>query len=228
MSRMKATVVTCFVSGMAVLPAMVQAESIDIFAIPSDNVVNVVKETSETLHSYGIESFYRQGKPVHITLYLTDFPASAKERITQIAQQFAQTHQAFPISAHGVTVTKGHWAFVDVDQNAALQRLADEITLAMEPLRSPNPEMPNWVKAFPNKQSAFERYGSPNVFQNFAPHLTLVGAEKNPKLAKFAQAMEKTPPQAHGKIVGIGVGVTDKWGQQKTILGEYRFSPAQP
>ncbi|MGO1297923.1 MAG: 2'-5' RNA ligase family protein [Vibrio sp.] len=224
MSTVKASASVCILGGLAALPVSAHATSIDIFAMPSDNVVQMVEKTSDTLHSYGIDSFYRQGKPVHITLYLTDFPSSAKQKITQIVQRFAKEHQAFPITASGVTVTKGHWAFVDVNHSAALQRLADEITLAVEPLRSPHPPMPDWVKAYPNKKSAFKRYGSPNVFQNFTPHLTLVGAEKNPKLADFARAMQQTPPHVKGNIVGIGVGITDEWGQQKTILGEYRFT----
>ncbi|MFC3025386.1 2'-5' RNA ligase family protein [Vibrio zhugei] len=225
MSTVKAGMSACL---LVALPLWAHATSIDVFAMPSDSVVKTMQQTSDTLHSYGIDSFYRQGKPVHITLYLTEFPSSAQEKITQIVQRFAKTQAPFPITASGVTVTKGHWAFIDVKRSAALQRLADEITLALEPLRVSDPTMPDWVKAYPNKQAAFERYGSPNVFQNFTPHLTLVGGETNPNLAKFAKAMHQHPPYVQGKIVGIGVGITDKWGQQKTILGEYRFNKAQP
>ena len=222
------TLTACFSAPIFANP---NQESIDIFAIPSNEIVNVVEHTSQTLNSYGMKSFYEQGKPTHITLYLTSFPKQAEEEIKSIIEKLATTHQAFPITANGATVTKDHWAFINVNDSAELQRLADEVTLAVAPLRDTSAAIPDWAKSYPNKEQAFIRYGSPNVFQNFEPHLTLLAQETNPKLSEFAEKLQQHPPYAQGKIVGIGIGVADQWGQQKKILAEYLFQswyiPAQ-
>ena len=83
--------------------------------------------------------------------------------------------------------------------------------------------MPSWVKHYPNKLVAFERYGSPNVFQNFQPHLTLLANEQSAALALVKKALHAEPPQAQGEIIGIGIGVSDQFGQQKEILAKYFF-----
>lgn len=205
--------------------AYVNAKSIDmdIFAIPSTPIKNLVEKTSNQLKQYDINSFYAQGFPVHITLYLTSFPQGSEEALKQAVQKIVAQHKSFALQAKGITVTKGNWAFIDVNNSTQLQRLADEVTLATETLRDPNPALPDWVKAYPNKLAAFERYGSPNVFQNFQPHLTLLASEKNPKLADFDQWMKQHPPTADGEIIGLGIGIADKLGQQKKVIATYYF-----
>ena len=202
----------------------VSTESIDVFAIPSQPIVDLVKKTSDQLNDYGMTSFYRQGKPIHITLYLSTFDQAKEKNIQKIVSQLAEKYHALPISAKGFTVTKGKWVFINVDNSTELQRLADEVTLAIEPLRNKNSPIPDWVANYPNKKAAFERYGSPNVFQNFAPHLTLLAEENSPELINFSRMMTTQQPKAQGAVIGIGVGITDKWGQQKKILGEYLFT----
>ncbi|QUN07683.1 2'-5' RNA ligase family protein [Shewanella yunxiaonensis] len=196
---------------------------LDVYAIPSKPIVQLVSNTSQQLATYGMQSFYQQGLPVHITLYLTAFPDGSDAAIKQAVQQLSQQNQPLPLVAKGFTVTKGNWAFIEVERSPALQRLADAVTLALAPLRDPNPVLPAWVKAYPDKLAAFERYGSPNVFQNFEPHLTLLAAEKNPQLATFQQLMQQHLPSAEGEIIGLGIGVTDEWGQQRQVLAEYLF-----
>ncbi|WP_228730361.1 2'-5' RNA ligase family protein [Shewanella yunxiaonensis] len=199
------------------------AQMLDVYAIPSKPIVQLVSNTSQQLATYGMQSFYQQGLPVHITLYLTAFPDGSDAAIKQAVQQLSQQNQPLPLVAKGFTVTKGNWAFIEVERSPALQRLADAVTLALAPLRDPNPVLPAWVKAYPDKLAAFERYGSPNVFQNFEPHLTLLAAEKNPQLATFQQLMQQHLPSAEGEIIGLGIGVTDEWGQQRQVLAEYLF-----
>lgn len=197
---------------------------IDVFAIPSSPIEKLVAHTSGILKKQGMTTFYEKGMPVHATLYLTEFPKSALTKIKQAVHQIAKRHQTIPLVAHGLTVTKGNWAFINLNWSKSLQRLTDQVTLAIEPYRYPTPTLPNWVKKYPNKLTAFKRYGSPNVFQNFQPHLTLLAAQKNPKLHTFYQQMQLHPPYAKGKVVGLGIGIADKWGQQKVILAKYMFT----
>ncbi|MFQ6372654.1 2'-5' RNA ligase family protein [Shewanella sp. YIC-542] len=199
------------------------AQMLNVYAIPSAPVVQLVDETSKQLATFGMESFYRQGRPVHVTLYMTSFPDGSEAAVKQAVQQLAENLAPLPLQAQGFTVTKGNWAFIDVVSGRELQRLADKVTLALAPLREPNPPLPAWVKAYPGKLAAFERYGSPNVFQNFEPHLTLLAAEQNPRLQAFGQLMQKQVPQARGEVIGLGIGLSDEWGQQRQVLAEYFF-----
>ena len=197
--------------------------SINVFAIPSKPIVELVANTSDKLATHQITTFYQQGLPVHATLYLTDYPLEAQNEIKQMVERIVKEHQSFEIKANGFSVSPSNWAFINLEKSYQLQRLADEVTLKLEPLRDHQAPVPSWVKHYPNKLVAFERYGSPNVFQNFQPHLTLLANEKNPALALVQKALHAEPPQAQGKIIGIGIGVSDQFGQQKEILAKYFF-----
>lgn len=197
--------------------------SMDVFAIPSTPITELVKHTSDALKKDGISTFYEKGMPVHATLYLTDFPEGSDAAIKEAVEKIASQYRPFPIKASGLTVTQGNWAFINLDDSNKLQRLADEVTLAIEPLRDQKATLPDWVKNYPNKLAAFKRYGSPNVFQNFQPHLTLLANEKSPKLASFNMKIKKNPPEAQGEIIGVGIGIADEWGQQKNVIARYYF-----
>ena len=205
------------------LPTVAKSISINVFAIPSKPIINLVEQTSDALKKQGMISFYEKGKPVHATLYLTDFTEGSEEAIKRAVKAITEQHQAFAITAQGFTVTQSNWAFINLQYSSQLQRLSDEVTMAIEPLRDPNTAIPDWVKNYPNKLTAFERYGSPNVFQNFQPHLTLLANEKSPQLAILNKQMQAKPPRAEGKIVGIGIGISDQFGQQKQVIAEYFF-----
>ena len=84
--------------------------------------------------------------------------------------------------------------------------------------------MPTWVKNYPNKLTAFKRYGSPNVFQNFQPHLTLLANEKSPQLAVINKQIQANPSKAQGQIIGVGIGISNQFGQQKQVIAEYFFN----
>ncbi|MEG3766639.1 2'-5' RNA ligase family protein [Alteromonas sp. 14N.309.X.WAT.G.H12] len=223
LSKLAATLL--ITASLATFSASTLAKSIsmDVFAIPSKPLVTLVKQTSDALKKEGIESFYEQGFEVHATLYLTDFPEGSEAAIKKAVEKIVANHQAFPIKAQGFTVTPSHWAFIDLELSPTLQRLADEVTLAIEPLRDHQADLPGWVKHYPNKLEAFKRYGSPNVFQNFQPHLTLLANEQSPNLASVEAKMKASPPQAEGKIIGLGIGITDETGQQKEVIARYYF-----
>ncbi|ALQ54335.1 Signal peptide-containing protein [Pseudoalteromonas issachenkonii] len=197
--------------------------SINVFAIPSSPIVELMATTSNELAKQQITTFYQQGLPVHATLYLTDYPQEAQNEIKQVVERIVKKHQPFEIKANGFSVSASNWAFIDLEKSYQLQRLADEVTLKLEPLRDHQAPVPSWVKHYPNKLVAFERYGSPNVFQNFQPHLTLLANEQNPTLAAFNKVMQAEPPQAQGEIIGIGIGISDQFGQQKQVIAKYFF-----
>ncbi len=203
--------------------APAETVSLDIYAIPSRAVVEAVARESKALAAHGMTTFYARGQGVHVTLYLTRYPAEAIPRIEQAIAALAQGQSRFPLEVAGTERTPSNWLFLSVARSPRLQRLADLATLAAEPWRARGGTLPEWMKAYPAKLPAFERYGSPNVFMQFDPHLTLLAEETSPELATYLAQAEKAPPVAHGEVEGIGIALVDAHGQIVKTLGEYRF-----
>ncbi len=199
--------------------------SIDIYAIPSKPIVDAVAQTSRELGKHGMKTFFAQGQAAHVTLYLTRYPASAEPQLKAAVAKVAEGCKSVPLTVDGSERTASNWLFLRVTHSAALQRLADEITLAAEPLRSHDVTPPAWMREYPAKLPAFERYGSPNVFMQFEPHLTLLANETNPGLTAFMAELEQNPPKAIGKVDGIGIAIVDANGQIVKTLSEYRCEP---
>lgn len=198
--------------------------SINIYAIPSRPVVGAVAKASDELAKDGLTSFYAKGHAVHATLYLTRYPASAVPALKVAIAKLAAEQTAFPLVVGGTERTASDWLFLGIERSAALQRLADIVTLAAEPFRDHDVTPPEWMSAYPAKLPAFERYGSPNVFMQFDPHLTLLAHETSPKLDAALARLEADPPHASGMIEGIGIGLVDADGQIVKTLAEYRFA----
>ena len=203
------------------LPAYSASVAVNVFAIPSENIENTVADVSSELKNEGMESFYAKGFPAHVTLYLTRFDEEKIPAILDKVQKLSATQAAIPLVANGFTVTAGNWVFVDAEVSHDLQRLADTVTLALEPMRDTTAPLPGWVNAYPVKKAAFERYGSPNVFQNFEPHMTLLAAEQSEALKAVAEKMKLKPPYAEGRVTAIGVGLADDKGQVSKVLKVY-------
>jgi 2'-5' RNA ligase len=214
----------CATAGGALPARAGDTVSIDIYAIPSRPIVAAVERASKDLTRHGMTSFYAQGHPVHATLYLTQYPVSAEPQIKAAIARLAKGGRPFPLAVQGAERSATNWLFLKVTRSAALQRLADQATLATEPFRDHGVTAPGWMSAYPAKLPAFERYGSPNVFMQFDPHLTLLANESNPALGAFMAEADKDPPMANGTVEGIGIAQVDANGQIVKTLAEYRFA----
>ena len=206
------------VAALASFTSQAESVSVNIFAVPSKAIEKTVASVSDELRENGMESFYARGFPTHVTLYLTNFDDKTMPAILDEVKALSAQQAPVPLTANGITVTSGNWVFVDTERSHELQRLADTVTMALAPLRDMNTPLPGWVSAYPLKKAAFVRYGSPNVFQNFEPHMTLLAAEQSAALAAVAEKMKAKPPYAEGKITAIGVGLADDKGQISKVL----------
>ncbi len=201
---------------------------LNIFVEPSDGLVQVVDTATKDFEAVGLKTFHARGYPVHATLYLTHFKADALSDIFKEVEELADRWESLPMSVKGMTISKGNWVMLNVPVTAKLQRLADEATLALEPYRDQDIAPPEWVKDYPNKLAAVQRYGSPNVFVNFQPHLTLMAPPKD--LAALTTYKQKHPTPAYagqGQARAIGVGVADEWGQVKQVLALYPLATGE-
>ncbi|ODN42641.1 2'-5' RNA ligase family protein [Piscirickettsia litoralis] len=197
--------------------------SYDIFLVPDKAAHHTVNKISEELQQVGLESLFKQGYLPHITLYLTGYPATTLDSLKKQVKRLASRWSPFAVKFDRLQPTKNNWLMLQVKNSRKLQRLADEVTLAAEPLRAANPKLPNWVLKYPNKLEAFKRYGSPNVFSNFQPHITILAKSNQSQLTNFMSRFGEHFKPAQVKVLGIGIARVNNNGQVIKELAIYYF-----
>ncbi|MGF1740086.1 2'-5' RNA ligase family protein [Vibrio profundum] len=205
------------------LPAFAGNITYNVFLIPAKTVDQTVKNVSERLSRHQLDSLYKKGYLPHVTLYLTEYPEGSLAAIEKQAKQLAGHWHSFSLTLDELQRTKGDWLMLDVENSRDLQRLADQATLAMEPLRATNPQLPSWVSQYPNKLESFKRYGSPNVFANFQPHITLLPKSDSIKLDSFMNSYGASFKPIKTEVIGIGIAEVNKNGQARKDLASYYF-----
>ncbi|WP_108649609.1 2'-5' RNA ligase family protein [Dongshaea marina] len=209
--------------GFGITQAMAGNVTYNVFLIPEKSVDQTVGKISQQLKKEQLNSLYSQGYLPHITLYLTEYPANHLESIKKQVQQLASQWKPFEVKLDRIERTKGDWLMLNVERSRQLQRLADSATLAVEPLRAMDPTLPGWVAKYPGKLAAFKRYGSPNVFINFQPHITLLPQSDSNKLDRFMLRYGNGFKPLSFKVLGIGIAKVNSNGQAKQDLATYYF-----
>lgn len=211
-------------SGAAPLPETVK---LNVFAVVSDNLETMATKAGDALKSEEqLDAYPSLGYQVHCTLYMTQYAPDKTAVVQGIVASLAETIKPFPVTAAGISATKDYWLFINLDRNRNLQTLSDTVVKQLCDHRFPSNFIPDWVKQYPQKLEYVTKYGSPNVFAEFEPHLTLLAKSDPAKVGGFVKRHEKntefgTPKK--GTIVGIGIGIGDKAGQIKKPLAVYRF-----
>ena len=122
----------------------------------------------------------------HVTLYLTEFVPGSE---VEIQQKLATVVAGLPTGcslATGDVSADGTYGMLAVDLPACLQQMSDSVVTALAPYRVLNQTLPSWVPQLQNateraeKERLFKLYGSPNVFSQFQPHITLAFDAQNP------------------------------------------------
>jgi len=197
--------------------AFAETVNYNVFVKLDNTAESRVNDISQALAKQGVNSLFAQGYQVHLTLYLTEYDSKRLPEIQKIVSQFARRQSKFTISFTGMHSTAGKWLMLDNQPSPELQQLADEITVQLVKLRDKNAKLPDWVSAYPEKVKTFERYGSPNVFAQFNPHVTLLTPKEfNDGVAKFEAGYAFRPFSA--QAVGIGIAQVDALGQAKNVL----------
>ncbi|MBY3788955.1 2'-5' RNA ligase family protein [Photobacterium carnosum] len=198
--------------------------SYNLFLIPSHNVDKTVSTISHQLKKQHLSSLYSQGYLPHITLYLTEYPTQNLKSLKQQAQQLATQWHSFNLTLSNIESTKGDWLMLKVSNTPELQRLADTAAITIAPLRAMDPKVPTWVSHYPEKLAAFQRYGSPNVFTNFEPHITLLPQTDHQKLTQFMTNYGDKFHPVNFKALGIGIAAVNNNGQTKAVIAHYSFT----
>ena len=193
-------------------------EKINVFVVVSENIEKAFNDAAKALYEEeGLESFPFLGYQVHCTLYMTQYPVGLKDEILRKIEELATNTREFEINSTGIEMTSGNWYFMNLERNRNLQTLADSAVEMLAPLRAKSDFVPDWAREFPTKVEYISKYGSPNVYSEFNPHLTFLAKSDAEKLQNFSKKHENSDfaKAVAGKIVAVGAGLADRDGQMK-------------
>ena len=193
-------------------------EKINVFAAVSGEIETACREAATTLkNEEGLEAFPCKGYQVHCTLYMTQYPIGSLEKVASIVADLAGNTREFDIQTTGLEITSGSWFFMNLDRNRNLQTFSDAVVEKLASLRHPSNFVPEWAKGNPTKVEYITKYGSPNVYAEFNPHLTLLAQSDEAKLKSFLEkhTTESYTKPVSGRVVAIGLGIADRDGQIK-------------
>lgn len=206
-----------------------KSQKFNVFAVVSEKIEEQAKTVSAMLlEQTRIKTFPQLGFQIHCTLYMTNFPVPSQESVQRRVQGLAQAVRVFPIVSGGVVKTDGNWLFIDLEKNRNLQRLSDEVVNLLAGLRTADSEIPAWAKSIPEKVEMIKKYGSPNVYSQFNPHLTLLARTDGAILDGFLSRNAGVPAvkdRVQGEVVAIGYGVADGNGQMDKPIAIFPLKP---
>ena len=196
----------------------IETDKINVFAVMSENIEDQAKVASVDLKvKENVETFALKGYQIHCTLYMTAYPKGNQEKVASIVKKIASDTKKFPVNASGIEVASSDWLFLGLQNNEKLQMLCNEVTEKISILRAKSDYVPEWAKSMPEKVECIKKYGSPNVFSQFNPHLTLLSKSDGEMLRRFKAgcAGKYYDGIVEGKVVAIGYGLADRDGQIK-------------
>lgn len=193
-------------------------DKINVFVVVSESIENAFKDAAKVLHEEeGLESFPFLGYQAHCTLYMTQYPVGLQNEVLAKIEELASNTREFAVNSTGIEMTSGNWYFMNIERNHNLQALSDSVVELLAPLRAKSDFVPDWAKEFPTKVEFISKYGSPNVYSEFSPHLTFLANSDAEKLQSFTEKHLNSDfaKPVTGKIVAIGAGIGDRDGQIK-------------
>ena len=164
----------------------------------------------------------------HVTLFLSDFDVQGKdeslflEEVTSVLQQVLTNHSQLwcqvSLPKRDGHLVAGPYSMYAVARDDCLQSLSDDVVRALNPYITRPQEIPPWVYTLPllqrwRKIYMISKYGSPNVFGEYEPHIT-VGYDEAASVGSRTNVLEGiASPQfscqglvTHVAIARVGVG----------------------
>jgi hypothetical protein len=203
----------------------------DIHVVLGGELLFSVLQMAEWLrvHAPGNEvDFFGKDEP-HLTLYLTQFESEAVEDVVAAVRaalvELPCACQAYTGGFSASAVGFGLW---NMQVSQCLQRLSDLVVRATYRYMVPDQPIPAWVESLPEparsaKIQMIRLYGSPNVFSQFNPHVTLAFDVADNLTEIFHQM--PIPASFPFTVLEIGIGAV---GPNGTVLrvggwGNYRI-----
>ena len=188
----------------------------NVFVILDNNTTTNVENISKKLKEIEIESLYAKGYLVHLTLYLTKYNSNKLSAIKEVVNKIANQTKPFDIEFYKLRKTDRKLLVLDAKNNENIQQLSDEITVNLTKYHTKNTAVPDWITYIPEKKRFFKLYGSPDVFTNFEPYITLLTQANSFKIDSFVSNYDFKPFKT--KVISIGIAKANNLGQVKDII----------
>ncbi|OEZ33207.1 hypothetical protein AS144_04240 [Francisella endosymbiont of Amblyomma maculatum] len=208
----------------------------NIYIIPANTADKYIKEFDDFLAETNVLEKYKttpfiKNHPVHLTLYLTSFESKYITDIQNELAQIAKNTKPFYIKTIGFSARKSGFVMLDIQNSQTLQQLSNTVVKDLAKYRNKDYPVPSWVKFYPNKLKSFEKYGSPNTFAEFDPHLSILVVDLQTDQVResfnkdFNEIIKitKLKPTSF-KIKAIGFGEVDENGQVTKTLHIYKLN----
>jgi 2'-5' RNA ligase len=161
----------------------------------------------------------------HVTLYLTEFQDGVQDEIIQMLGNLFENKSPIRISSTELVIN-GAYAMYGIENTAILKTLSDDIVLALYRYMEPDQVIPEWVYNLPEptrskKIRYVQEYGSPNVFDEFDPHVT-VGYDEIVPSDERRKVLEQDWGCLEELTLEVGVGIVSSFG---TVIQEVATLP---
>lgn len=207
----------------------------NIYLIPSNKATKYVRSFDDSLEKTNVLKKYNtrpfiENHPVHLTLYLTSFDKKNIPDIKKQLAEIAKNTSPFDIKTDKFIAGKSGFVMLNIQNSPKLQKLSNKVVTDLSKYRNKDYPAPSWVKYYPTKLKSFKKYGSPNTFNQFNPHLSILAADLDSDKARasfendFNQIIQETKLKPGSfKIKAIGFGEVDKYGQVTKSLHIYNL-----
>ncbi len=151
----------------------------------------------------------------HVTLYMSLFPESSMPDLLAVVEEVAKSPVFLTPCTSKVSsaVAIGSYSTLPVAVNDCLQSMSDIIVRRTHHLALANQTAPAWLLLLPEPQRSMkmemlDRYGSPNVFTQFDPHVTLACAPNATLVASATRDIDEMslsliPLQLRASVSGV-------------------------
>ena len=144
--------------------------------------------------------------------------------------KIAKNTSPFDIKTDKFIAGKSGFVMLNIQNSPKLQKLSNKVVTDLSKYRNKDYAAPSWVKYYPTKLKSFKEYGSPNTFNQFNLHLSILAANLDSDKARasfendFNQIIQETKLKPERfKIKAIGFGEVDKYGQVTKSLHIYNL-----
>ena len=147
----------------------------------------------------------------HVTLYLTQWQPSSNTTLdhTLSSALHGLSKRICDVSLSNAFAV-GQYAMVNVTVSPCLRQYSDTVVNATHKYSRPNQTVPAWVYNLPDGRERREkiayvrRYGSPNVFDQFQPHVTTGWANSTEAVARAVAALSFEPIAFRANVAALG------------------------
>lgn len=154
----------------------------------------------------------------HVTLYLTEWrcddPPPGSECKEPLVDAMASAIRALEASKPcvitvGSPYAAGNYAMLNVSLTSCLQLASDTLVNGTYRLAVANQSVPSWVRDLPvpersEKAADVREYGSPNVFGQFQPHVSVGWSPDASAVAEAVGALRLGQTTFEGSVVALG------------------------